>query len=373
MGVKVNVTKEYASRSKKGGKADVFSLDVSFEVDNELVVLFGLSGSGKTTTLRCIAGLEKPDSGRIVVNERTYYDSDLGIDLQPQYRKPGYVFQNYALFPHMDVKKNIVYGLKGWDKDKKDVRLAEMLDLLHIDGLEDRYPSQLSGGQKQRVALARALAPNPDILLLDEPFSALDMVVRMRLRERIKTIQKELKIPVLFITHSPEEAFSLADRVVVLHNGKVHQSGSPRDVFYSPVDRDVAELVGVNNIFNNWKWVGSSSTGNVLEMNGMNVITGSCIFNNDSDTEQSVFSWGIRPENIHLLEYDENILSNGENLYSGNVLDVTDKGGSKIVAVELDSNGIVILCDIPTRFFDVVSGAKVLLKMDPEDVMVFEQ
>ena len=187
--------------------------------------------------------------------------------------------------------------------------MLEMLRLLHIEGLEDRYPSQLSGGQKQRVALARALAPNPQILLLDEPFSALDMVVRMRLRERIKVIQKELGIPVLFITHSPEEAFSLADRVVVIHDGKVHQTGTPREVFYSPVDRNVAELVGVSNIFDNAKLIEDLPSGIIVESKGLKFITHCPV------CSSKTLTLGIRPENVHLKSYDDGLF-----LGKGNVI-----------------------------------------------------
>ncbi|ABE52457.1 ABC transporter ATP-binding protein [Methanococcoides burtonii] len=366
MGIKVSLSKKYRSHGRKGSGDDIFSLDVSFEVGDELVVLFGRSGSGKTTTLRCIAGLETPECGNIVVNGKTYYDSESGIDLKPQYRRPGYVFQNYALFPHMDVGKNIVYGLKGWSPEKKKERLFEMLRLLHIEGLEGRYPSQLSGGQKQRVALARALAPSPDILLLDEPFSALDMVVRMRLRERIKVIQKELGIPIMFITHSPEEAFSLADRVVVLHDGQVHQSGSPRDVFYSPVDRDVAELVGVSNIFGNGNVVDSCPAGFVLESRGIQFVTSSDVAGLDN------VSWGVRPENIHLMVYNEDSLSDEGNVFAGTILDVTDKGSSKLMAVELDGSNVVLFCDVPTRLLDDVQGSRVIVKIAANDVLVFE-
>ncbi|RSD34118.1 MAG: molybdate transport system ATP-binding protein [Methanohalophilus sp.] len=233
--IQVDIEKRYSGQED----APDFNLDVNFTASNELVVLFGRSGSGKTTTLRCIAGLGKPDMGFIEVNGKVYFDSELKKNLSPQDRRPGYVFQNYALFPHMNVAKNITYGLKGRSDAAKEQRLYEMLELLHITGLQDQYPSQLSGGQKQRVALARALAPNPDILLLDEPFSALDMVVRMRLRERIHSIQEKLDIPVLFITHNPVEAFTLADKVVVLHEGSVQQEGRPEDVFYNPCNPGV--------------------------------------------------------------------------------------------------------------------------------------
>ncbi|WP_243685490.1 ABC transporter ATP-binding protein [Methanosarcina barkeri] len=157
---------------------------------NELVVLFGPSGSGKTTLFKCISGITEPDDGKITVGSKVYYDKNQKINLPIQKRNLGYVFQNYTLFPHMNVRKNIECGLKGWEKEDKEVRVAEMLNLIHIEELENRYPSQLSGGQKQRVALARALAPKPGILLLDEPFSALDMGIRTKLAERIKKICK---------------------------------------------------------------------------------------------------------------------------------------------------------------------------------------
>src|SRR5690606_33862447 len=143
-----------------------------------------------------------------------------------QKRNLGYVFQNYTLFPHMDVRKNIECGLKNWNKESREERVMEMLSLLHIEELEKRYPSQLSGGQKQRVALARALAPRPELLLLDEPFSALDKGIKIELIEKIKSLQNKLKIPLLFITHSLEEAFMLADRVLVMHGGKIQQFGT---------------------------------------------------------------------------------------------------------------------------------------------------
>ncbi len=365
MGMALNISKKYLSRNNKSKDQDSFLLDIDFEVGDEMVVLFGRSGSGKTTTLRCIAGLEKPDDGIISVNGQVYYDRKSGINLQPQYRKPGYVFQNYALFPHMDVKQNIVYGLKGWGKEQKEERMHEMLQLLHIEGLEHRYPSQLSGGQKQRVALARALAPKPGILLLDEPFSALDMVVRMRLRERIKVIQKELGIPVIFITHSPDEAFSLADRVVVLHEGEVHQIGSPRDVFYSPVDKAVAELAGVSNIFDNAKVVSISSSKSVLEGGGIQVVVNGAV----PDLEH--VSWGVRPENIRLKPDYEDAVSAKGNVYPGNVLEITDKGSSKLVAVELDGSDFILLCEIPTRFSDDIPSSHCIVEIAPEDILVF--
>ena len=191
MGVKVDFKKQYSEtvKNRKKGIKKAFVLDISFEMENELVVLFGPSGSGKTTLFKCISGIVEPDDGKIVMGSKVYYDKEKKINLSIQKRHLGFVFQNYTLFPHMSVRKNIECGLKGWEKETKEKRVMEVLDLLHIEELETRYPSQLSGGQKQRVALARAIAPKPEILLLDEPFSALDIAIRTEIAEKIKNLR----------------------------------------------------------------------------------------------------------------------------------------------------------------------------------------
>jgi molybdate transport system ATP-binding protein len=359
--IQVDIKKRYSGQKE----APDFNLDVNFTASNELVVLFGRSGSGKTTTLRCIAGLGKPDEGFIEVNGKVYFDSGSKKNLSPQDRRPGYVFQNYALFPHMSVAKNITYGLKGKSDAAKEQRLHEMLGLMHITGLQNEYPSRLSGGQKQRVALARALAPNPDILLLDEPFSALDMVVRMRLRERIHSIQEKLDIPVLFITHNPVEAFTLADKVVVLHEGSVHQEGRPEDVFYNPCNRHVAELVGVSNIFDA-DFAGKSEYGFVLNTDSISITTTT---NVDAD---SSYSWGVRPENVHLHPAREDI--SGCNVFSTTVHSVVNRGASRVVAVDIPGGGSVLLSEMDNRNFgklDIGPGSECLVEIDPRDVLVF--
>ena len=197
MGAKVEIKKSYNKAEIDGKKSTekVFILDINFEMENELVVLFGPSGSGKTTLFKCISGIIEPDNGIIAVGSNVYYDKDKKINIPIQKRNLGYVFQNDTLFPHMNIRKNIECGLKSWEKENRETRFMEVLDLLHIEELETRYPSQLSGGQKQRVALARALAPKPEILLLDEPFSALDTEIRTKLAKKIKTLQNKIRIP----------------------------------------------------------------------------------------------------------------------------------------------------------------------------------
>ena len=192
MGAKVDIKKSYNKAEIDGKKSTekAFILDINFEMENELVVLFGPSGSGKTTLFKCISGIIEPDNGIIAVGSNVYYDKDKKISLPIQKRNLGYVFQNDTLFPHMNVRKNIECGLKSWEKENRETRFMEVLGLLHIEELETRYPSQLSGGQKQRVALARALAPKPEILLLDEPFSALDTEIRTKLCKKNKNVTK---------------------------------------------------------------------------------------------------------------------------------------------------------------------------------------
>ncbi|WP_041082311.1 ABC transporter ATP-binding protein [Thermotoga profunda] len=219
--------------------------DVSIEIeDAELLAVIGPSGSGKTTLLRSIAGFVQLDSGKILVKSKDI------TNLPPEKRNVAMFFQNYALWPHMTVFENVAYGLKIRKYDKKTIqeRVEWALNFLDIAPLAQRKPNQLSGGQQQRVALARAIVVEPDVLLLDEPLSNLDAKIRMRIRFELKALQKKLKIPTLYVTHDQEEALSIADRIVIMHNGKVLQIGTPQQVYKSPVNLFVADFVGVNSI-----------------------------------------------------------------------------------------------------------------------------
>ena len=219
-----------------------FNLDIR---QGEFLSFLGPSGCGKTTVLRMVAGFETPSGGTIRIK-----DQDV-TRLPPNKRRIGMVFQAYALFPNMTVAENVAFGLKiaGNDKATIRARVAEMLALIKLDHLGDRYPYQLSGGQQQRVALARALAPRPNLLLLDEPLSALDAKVRVSLREDIRAIQRELGITAIFVTHDQEEALSISDRVVVMHQGRADQIGTPAEIYNRPATRFVASFVGHLNSF----------------------------------------------------------------------------------------------------------------------------
>jgi len=224
-----------------------FSLDAAWEIGDELAVLFGCSGAGKTLTLQMIAGLLSPDQGFIHLNEITLFDSLSGRNLPPQERSCGYVFQDLALFPHMTIQENILYGAHGLSKVDCEQQAGNMIGNFKITGLENKYPSEISGGQKQRVALARALIRKPDVLLLDEPFSALDNPLRAEMQHFLKEIHREFPIPIVFVTHDVLEAYSMADKIIMYANGRIAQSGTPKEVFTNPVSKEVEQLVNTRD------------------------------------------------------------------------------------------------------------------------------
>ncbi|ADQ67380.1 spermidine/putrescine ABC transporter ATPase component [Halogeometricum borinquense DSM 11551] len=221
--------------------------EVSLSVDEgEFFTLVGPSGCGKTTTLRLVAGLETPTDGVV------RFDGEDVSSTPTEDRNVGVVFQNYALFPHMTVRENVAYGLKFDDPPTGmtvDERVSELLAMMNLGEMGDRDPDNLSGGQQQRVALARALAPEPDVLLLDEPMSALDARLREQLRRSVKRVQKELNVTTLYVTHDQEEALAVSDRVAVMNGGRVEQVGTPQDIYRRPETEFVATFVGDNNVF----------------------------------------------------------------------------------------------------------------------------
>jgi putative spermidine/putrescine transport system ATP-binding protein len=253
--------------SKRFGKDTEAVSDFNLQVEKgELVSFLGPSGCGKTTTLRIVAGFEKPSSGQVRVNEE-----DITYN-PPNQRNVGMVFQAYALFPNMTVAGNIGFGMKVAKKPVNEIkaRVDEMLNLIHMPGFGDRYPYQLSGGQQQRVALARALALSPEVLLLDEPLSALDAKIRVSLRQEIRGIQQELGITAIYVTHDQEEALSLSDRVVVMNLGKIEQVGTPFKIYNFPQTEFVAQFVGVLNAV---QAEVVDPAGNLLKLDGQQVQT----------------------------------------------------------------------------------------------------
>jgi len=222
MRIEVSIRKALRSHGRE------FHLDVAFTCEDDISVVFGPSGSGKSLTLKAIAGLERPDQGRIAVDGRVLFDSEAGIDLPARARGVGYLFQDYALFPHMTVEENIGFPLRSWWQKRAPAevarRVADVIELFELGGLERSYPAQLSGGQRQRVALGRALIRKPAMLLLDEPFAALDPLLRIRMRQELLNTQWLFKVPMLVITHDPQDVAALAEKVVILQRGGVERS-----------------------------------------------------------------------------------------------------------------------------------------------------
>lgn len=225
-------------------------LDAAFECrSGEVLALVGPSGSGKSTILRCIAGLHRPREGRIAGNGHLWFDRLSGTDLPAHARRVGFVFQSYALFPHMTALANVMAALGHRPKSERERRAGELLDLVHLAGLEERRPAALSGGQQQRVAVARALARDPDVLLLDEPFSAVDKVTRRKLYHELAELRRALRMPVVLVTHDLDEAALLADRLCILHRGRTLQTAPPIEVMARPASVAVARLIDHKNIF----------------------------------------------------------------------------------------------------------------------------
>jgi len=224
-----------------------FTLDVSFETNGEYLGILGASGCGKSMTLKCIAGVEMPDKGRIILNGKVLFDSEKKINLKPQHRNVGFLFQNYALFPHLTVEENIGIGL-SCSREEKEKKVKEMIASFHLKGLEKKYPNQLSGGQQQRVALARCIVYKPDVLLLDEPFSALDSHLKDQLQSEVLELLKLYKGEVLMVTHSRDEVYRMCKNLIIIDKGKKVLMGDTREIFRQPRMLAAARLTGCKNI-----------------------------------------------------------------------------------------------------------------------------
>lgn len=238
MSLHINIKKELSS----------FKLDVSMESKGGVIGFLGASGSGKSMTLKCIAGIEKADKGKIIINDKVLFDSENKINIKTKDRRVGFLFQNYALFPHMTIKDNIEIGLDKLSKEEKRKLSSNYIKKFGLDGLENRYPWQLSGGQQQRVALARALITSPDILLLDEPFSALDNHLRANMERELVEIVKDYGGTVVFVTHDIEEAYRVCDKIIVFDSGKANEIREKNILFEKPLSLAEAKITGCKNI-----------------------------------------------------------------------------------------------------------------------------
>jgi len=315
----------------------------------ELIALLGPSGCGKTTTLRLLAGLEDADAGHVTVAGR-----DIS-HLPASKRDMGMVFQAYSLFPHMTVRQNVAFGLRlrrvaGAVRDR---RAIEMLDLVGLSTQADRYPHQISGGQQQRVALARALAIEPQVLLLDEPLSALDAKVRAQLRDQIRRIQLEVGITTLFVTHDQEEALAIADRVGVMRDGRIEQLAPPTEVYSRPATAFVAEFVGLTN-----RLAGTVS-GAVVTVRGRDLPLV------DTSTPAGQVTALVRPEAVSLASDT----AGGSGPLTGTVIATTFLGATSRLTVDLGD--ATILAQLPTSDATALSaGSRVTLSIRPDPVLV---
>ncbi len=335
--------------------------DVSLDIEpGEFVCFLGPSGCGKTTLLRMITGFETLTSGNIV------YDEKIINDVIPQKREFGIVFQSYALFPNMTVNENIAFGLKmrKMPQDLVDERVIEMLKLIGLTGWEGHYPSQLSGGQQQRVALARSLAIKPNILLLDEPLSALDAKIRVRLRTVIKKLQQELGITLIYVTHDQEEALSLADRVVIMRDGQIRQVGSPWEIYKEPKTSFIAEFVGTSNFISGTKKDGKVKFGQ-LELTVSNL----------DDVEGENVHLAVRPENVELVD----VTISSEQCVSSNVFEVVAEVITflgAVVRIAFSLEGETMIIDISEKDFEKMGlkrGEKIKVYFPPDAFHVYAE
>ena len=320
-----------------------------------LVALLGPSGSGKTTLLRIIAGLEVPDSGTV------HYEDENITRQAARDRNVGFVFQHYALFRHMTVFENVAFGLRvrKWTEPKVRDRVHELLKLVRLDEMANRYPAQLSGGQKQRIALVRALAPEPKVLLLDEPFGALDAKVRIELRQWLRRFHDELQVTSIFVTHDQEEAFEVADQIVVMNRGKVEQTGTPGEVFEHPVNAFVMDFLGNVNVFPARLEGGRVLVGGVE----MPVGKGKVVANESGKTDVYV-----RP---HELDIDKS--ADMGNSIRGKVVHVNPAGSIVKVRVLAEDFGLVMNVDVSPEKYKLLGLATGdLVFVSPKSAKVFE-
>jgi len=357
--------------SKKFGTfraVDRLSLDIAA---GEFFALLGPSGCGKTTLLRMLAGFETPDEGRILLGGR-----DIAPVL-PHERPVNMMFQNYALFPHLNVRDNIAFGLKraGMSRAATDARVAEMVALVRLDGMEKRKPDQLSGGQKQRVALARSLARRPKVLLLDEPLAALDKKLRESTQLELMELQRRLGMTFIIVTHDQEEAMTMANRIGVMDAGRLEQVATPRDLYEAPASRWVAEFVGDVNLFEGEVTSHEHHRLTVATRDGGAIV----VAESRQPITRPVVTVAIRPEKVKLSRRgpaSEVVNSQPINRLEGVVTDVGYLGGSTVYKVKLDSGAVVRSSMANTARIDgdtFSAGQRVVAWFTPDDCMVLER
>jgi molybdate transport system ATP-binding protein len=316
-----------------------FALDVAWEADDAVVALFGPSGAGKSLTLHCLAGLVEPDEGRIVVNGRVFDDTAQGVHLPPQVRRLGYVFQGYALFPHLTVAENVAFGLRDRPHDARCRRAAEVLDRLGLEDVAGRHPAELSGGQQQRVALGRALAPDPEVLLLDEPLSALDAPLRRQLREELVRLIREWGKTVVLVTHDLGEAYQLGQRLVVYDGGRVVQAAPKEELLLRPASETVARLVGIRNLVRG-RVIKASPDRIEIAWRGQTVEAVNSLARPFLAPPGTPIAFFVRPEYVRLIRKDRaGPDPHHMNLLAGSIVGEVDQGTAWTLLYRLDGPG----------------------------------
>lgn len=319
-------------REAPGAAAQAFSLDVEFDVPPGFTILFGASGSGKTTTLKSISGIVRPDTGRITIGDEVLFDSSEQKNLPIRKRGVGYVFQDLALFPHLTARSNVEFGMTRLSRSDRRQKAEAMMDALRISHTAARKPREISGGEAQRVALARALAHQPRILLLDEPLSAIDEATKRGIIADLKSINRELRLPIIYVTHSRQEAVSLGERVIVYEQGRVVASGEPISVFGNPVTASVARLTGVENMFCA-RVIGKSEEAGIMTVE-VSDDAGSCLvdvpFGNEAAGEQVRVAV---PSGDILLATEEPRSTSLRNRMCGTITEIDDELNRTIVRV----------------------------------------
>ena len=332
-------------------------------MDGGVFAILGASGCGKSMTLRCIAGIVKPDKGKIISNGKVFFDSEKKINLTPQQRNIGFLFQNYALFPHMSVKQNIQLGIEKLSKEEKDEITKKYLKKFRLEGFEDRYPWQLSGGQQQRIALARALCLNPDILILDEPFSALDYHLRSNMENELCEILKDFDGNVLFVTHDISEAYRISDDIIVFDNGLSLPKRTKNELFVHPSCMTEAVTTGCKNI------------------SSCDIINTDTVFAKDwgfnckieKGVNENSKHIGIRAHHMKVVEDNSQDIEDGENIFEMTVVKVIENSFTYNIHIKNcdNENNLSLQMEVDKNIEKVKVGQKIRVKFEKNSVFDF--
>lgn len=338
-----------------------FSLKVKINQENGVLGFLGESGCGKSMTLKCIAGIIKPDKGKIILNNKVFFDSEKKINIPPQQRKVGYLFQNYALFPHMTVKENIELGLNNISKAEKDKITKSYLKKMKLEGFENRYPHQLSGGQKQRIAFARALACNPDILLLDEPFSALDYHLKSNMENELIEVIKDFSGHIVYVTHDMNECYRICNDIIVFSKGLGLNKRPKKELFKHPMSMNEAIITGCKNI----------SSIDILDKNRVFAKDWGIECTLDEDILEKSSYVGIRAHHMRIIQ--SNLQFGRENLFELSVVNIFENSFTYIVYVQnlKYENTKPIQLEIDKYINPLKVGDKVLVKFNENSLFDF--